>query len=128
MSKSIRHHKKSSKQKRSSSRSTRSSRSSRSSRSTRSTRSSRKLRADKEEKVKCCMCEKMVYLKDTLIPRECLMKHGKAAHRICEGCWWDPNRGFGLETSSHECPGCKKGLPLTKFKKEEPIFVDLTEE
>jgi hypothetical protein len=121
MSKSIRHHKKSSKQKRSSSRS-------RSTRSSSSRSSSRKLRADKEEKVKCCMCEKMVYLKDTLIPRECLMKHGKAAHRICEGCWWDPNSGFGLETSSHECPGCKKGLPLTKFKKEEPIFVDLTEE
>ena len=126
MSKSIRHHKNSSKQKR-----TRSSSRSRSRSRTRSSsrsRSSRKLRADKEEKVKCCMCEKMVYLKDTLIPRECLMKHGKAAHRICEGCWWDPNRGFGLETSSHECPGCKKGLHLTKFKKEEPIFVDLTEE
>lgn len=128
MSKSIRHHKKSSKQKRS----TRKIRSRirkvskynlRRSKVTRS-----KLRGGNGEKVKCCMCGKIVDIKDTLIPRECLMKHGKAAHRICEDCWWDPNSGFGLETSSHECPGCKNGLPLTQFKKEEPIFVDLTEE
>jgi hypothetical protein len=87
-----------------------------------------KLRGGNEEKVKCCMCEKMVDLKDTFVPRECLMKHGKAAHRICQDCWWDPQSGFALETASHECPGCRKGLPLTQFKQEAPIFVDLTED
>lgn len=123
MSKSIRHHKKSSKQKRSS----RKIRSRIRKVSKYNLRRS-KVRGGNGEKVKCCMCGKIVDIKDTLIPRECLMKHGKAAHRICEDCWWDPNSGFGLETSSHECPGCKNGLPLTQVKKEEPIFVDLTEE
>jgi hypothetical protein len=70
----------------------------------------------------------MVAIKDTFVPRECLMKHGKAAHRICEDCWWDPKKGFALETSSHKCPGCEKGLPLTQVKKEQPILVDLTED
>ena len=87
---------------------------------------SRKLKGG--NRLKCSMCEKMVDLKDTFVPRECLMKHGKAAHRICEDCWWDEKTGFALETSSHECPGCKKGLPLTHVKKEEPIVVDLTED
>ena len=130
MSKSIRHHKKSSKQQRKNN--TRKIRSiSRKGKRTTIGRSKvirSKVRGGNGEKVKCCMCGKIVDIKDTLIPRECLMKHGKAAHRICEDCWWDPNSGFGLETSSHECPGCKNGLPLTQFKKEEPIFVDLTEE
>jgi len=89
---------------------------------------SRKLRGGNEEKVKCCMCGKMVAVKDTFVPRECLMEYGKAAHRICEDCWWDPKKGFALETSSHKCPGCEKGLPLTEVKKEQPIFVDLTED
>jgi hypothetical protein len=125
MSKSIRHHKKSSKQQRKNN--TRKIRSRIRKVSKYNLRRS-KVRGGNGEKVKCCMCGKIVDIKDTLIPRECLMKHGKAAHRICEDCWWDPNSGFGLETSSHECPGCKNGLPLTQFKKEEPIFVDLTEE
>lgn len=89
---------------------------------------SRKLRGGNGEQVQCCMCGKMVYLKDTFVPRECLMKHGKAAHRICEKCWWDDKKGFALETSSHKCPGCEKGLLLTRVKKEEPILVDLTED
>jgi len=80
------------------------------------------------EKVKCSMCEKMVLLENTLIPRECLMKYGKAAHRICSKCWWDSEKGFALESSSHLCPGCQKDLPLTPYKKESQIFVDLTEE
>lgn len=74
------------------------------------------------------MCERIVLLEITFVPGKCLMKHGKAAHRICEDCWWDNEKGFALETSSHECPGCLKGLPLTPFIKEPPIFVDLTEE
>jgi hypothetical protein len=87
-----------------------------------------KLRGGNGEKITCSMCEKMVDIKDTLIPRECLLKHGKAAHRICEDCWWDKKTGFALESSSHKCPGCKKGLALTPVKKEPQIVVDLTED
>jgi hypothetical protein len=116
MSKSFRRHKKSSKR-----------------RTRRIKNRSRKLRSCKlkggnGEKVKCCICGKMVPLKDTFVPRECLMKHGKAAHRICKHCWWDPKKGFALESSSHKCPGCEKCLPLTQVKKEQPIVVDLTED
>lgn len=82
----------------------------------------------KKSCTQCCMCEKMVAVNDTFVPRECLMKHGKAAHRICEDCWWNEKTGFALESTCHECPGCKKGLPLTHVKKEPPIVVDLTEE
>jgi len=89
---------------------------------------SRKLRGGNEDKVKCCICEKIFEMKDTFVPRECLIKNGKAAHRICQECWWNPNTGFALESSSHKCPGCQKGLPLTDYKKETPIFVDLTED
>jgi len=88
----------------------------------------RKLRGGNGQQVQCCMCGKMVDLKDTFMPRECFMNHGKAAHRICENCWWDDKKGFALEMSSHKCPGCEKGLPLTHVKKEEPILVDLTED
>jgi hypothetical protein len=81
------------------------------------------------EKIKCSICEKMVNLKDTFIPYECLMKYGKSAHRICEDCWWDPKTGFALESSSHKCPGCQKGLPLNHVNKNElQIVVDLTED
>lgn len=124
MSKSIRHHKKYLKKKFSH-------KLKNSNRKLRSTRS-RKLKKTKfiggnGETVKCCMCEKIVVIKFTFMPRECLMKHGKASHRICEYCWWDPINGFALESASHECPGCIKGIPLTPFKKETTIFVDLTE-
>ena len=92
MSKSIRHHKKSSKQQRKNN--TRKIRSiSRKGKRTTIGRSKvirSKVRGGNGEKVKCCKCGKIVDIKDTLIPRECLMKHGKAAHRICEDCWWDP--------------------------------------
>lgn len=80
------------------------------------------------EKVICSMCEKKVNKDNTLVPRECLIKYGKAAHRICQDCWWNPTIGFAREDVSHKCPGCIKGLPLTEFKKSEPIFIDLTEE
>lgn len=80
------------------------------------------------DNVKCCMCEKIVKKDGTLVPRECLMNHGKAAHRICQDCWWDPDIGFARETASHKCPGCEKGSPLTEYTKEPPILVDLTED
>jgi hypothetical protein len=85
----------------------------------------RGLKGGEYDNVKCCICEKMVNKDDTLIPRECLNKYGKAAHRICKDCWW---KEFAVEGVSHKCPGCVKGLPLTKFKKESPILVDLIED
>lgn len=88
----------------------------------------KKMKAGNGEKVRCSICEKNVDIVKTFIPRECLMKHGKAAHRVCDKCWWDPQTGFALESSSHLCPGCQKGLPLTPYKKEPHIVVDLTEE
>jgi hypothetical protein len=77
------------------------------------------------DKVLCCMCEKMVTKNNTLVPRECLNKNYNAAHRICEDCWWNK---FAIEGVSHKCPGCVKGLPLTYVKKEPTIFMDLTED
>lgn len=79
--------------------------------------SRRILKAGNGDKVKCSMCEKMVNKDDTLIPSGCLRKHGKAAHRICQSCWWNPEMGFAREGVSHKCPGCEKGLPLTSYKK-----------
>ena len=32
------------------------------------------------------------------------------AHRICRDCWWGK---FAIENITHDCPGCKKHLPLT---------------
>lgn len=80
------------------------------------------------QNVTCCMCKKKVNKEDTLVPLQCLNKNGKAAHRICSACWWDQENGFAREGVSHECPGCKKGLPLTHFTKEPSIYIDLTEE
>lgn len=112
MSKSLRHYKKTLRKRRVNKRKTR----------------NRRYRAGNGEKVLCSMCEKQVPINNTLIPRECLMKNGKAAHRICQNCWWDSETGFALESSSHKCPGCTKKLPLTPYKKEPQIFIDLTEE
>jgi len=79
--------------------------------------------------IKCCMCEKMINKDNTLMPSECLLKYGlNIAHRICNDCWWDSIIGFAREYSSHKCPGCIKGLPLTEYEKQAAIFVDLTEE
>lgn len=89
----------------------------------------KKYKKSHDERVKCCICERMVNKADTMIPRECLTKYGyKVAHRICKDCWWDPETGFAREEGSHKCPGCIKGLPLTPSKKESPVFIDLTEE
>lgn len=83
------------------------------------------LKAGENDKVTCCMCEKRVNKDDTLVTLQCLNKYGKAAHRICKNCWWNE---FALEGVSHKCPGCVKGIPLTQYKKELPILIDLTEE
>ena len=86
------------------------------------------MKAGNGVKIQCSMCEKSVDINKTFVPHECLMKYDKAAHRICDKCWWDPQTGFALESSSHLCPGCQKNLPLTPYKKGPLIFVDLTEE
>ena len=61
-----------------------------------------------------------------LVPSECLRKNKERAHRICEDCWWDPQKGFARENVHHGCPGCKKHLPLNppiKTKKAEVIDI-----
>ena len=79
--------------------------------------------------VKCCMCETLLNKENTFIPRECLANYGdKIAHRICTNCWWDVETGFAREYASHRCPGCVKGLSLSEYKKEEAIFIDLTDD
>jgi hypothetical protein len=83
------------------------------------------LKGGNEDKVICSMCEKNVTKDKTLIPRECLMKHGMSAHRICKDCWWDTEAGFAREDASHKCPGCIKGLPLSE---KEQSIIDLTED
>jgi len=78
-----------------------------------------------EDKVTCCMCERTVNKTGTLVPSKCSIQNSQAAHRICSDCWWDEHRGFAREEASHECPGCVKGLPLTKYEKG---VIDLTKD
>lgn len=77
-------------------------------------------RGPKTQKVTCCMCEKSVDLNNALIPAKCFKANMGRAHRICPNCWWGTEKhpGFAQEGPSHNCPGCKKGLPLTEFQKE----------
>jgi len=77
----------------------------------------------------CCICSKTLNVNDktnALIPLECLQNRGDAAHRICKECWFKPVTGFAIEGNSHKCPGCKKGLPLTRVKLKTPEMIDLT--
>ena len=75
--------------------------------------------------MKCCMCEKS---SPSFKPSACLMKNGYRAHKICQECWWNPDTGFAREGASHECPGCKKGLPLlgVNLEKVSHVVVDLS--
>jgi len=116
----------------------------RKSKKTRSTRKSKKTRSTRKSKRKnvargpgdenyditqCCMCNKTLNVNDktnALIPLECLRNHGLEAHRICKECWFDDEDGFALEGKSHKCPGCEKGLPLTRVKVKPPEMIDLT--
>jgi hypothetical protein len=72
------------------------------------------------------MCEKTINKENTLVPSGCLSMYGKAAHRICQKCWWNPITGFAREGVAHKCPGCIKNIPLTQYKKTDPIIIDLT--
>ena len=78
------------------------------------------------EKVTCCMCEREVDKSNTLVPRACLIENGRAAHRICHDCWWNPETGFAREDADHRCPGCLKNLPLTAVENKESGVIDLT--
>jgi hypothetical protein len=81
-----------------------------------------------DDTVKCCMCGKEMNINDGLIPRKCLNMHGLRGHRICKKCWFDPEIGFAREDISHECPGCKKNLPLTNVETKNLGTIDLTED
>ena len=72
------------------------------------------------------MCERIFDKDYALLPMACLIKNGKLAHRICQKCWWDPEKGFAREDAPHRCPGCIKGFALTHYKKGPTIFIDLT--
>jgi hypothetical protein len=73
--------------------------------------------------VRCSICDRM-FARDTMFaPVACLQKNRERSHKICEECWWDPQIGFAREDAIHECPGCKRGLPLNpslKSKQAEP--------
>jgi hypothetical protein len=88
---------------------------------------SKRVKRGGSEKVKCCMCNKKTGLRNSLMPRVCLEKHGFKSHRICKNCWWDEKNGFARETGSHHCPGCKKGKSLTQINEDSDI-IDLTGE
>lgn len=63
-----------------------------------------------QEKEKCCMCGKKIDNDKSLIPQECLIKHGKyRAHKVCSECWWGE---FAKEGAVHKCPGCAKNIPV----------------
>jgi len=78
------------------------------------------------DKVLCCVCEKIVDKNKSFVPINCLRQNWEASHRICNNCWWDEKKGFAREGTNHKCPGCKKGLPLTAYKKNKPEIIDLT--
>jgi hypothetical protein len=75
--------------------------------------------------VQCCICSQTECIRDMLIPRKCLKTNAFSAHRICNKCWWEPETGFAVEKRNHDCPGCKKGLPLNK-NKDGHVVIDLT--
>ena len=83
-----------------------------------------------DDKVNCCMCGKEIKISEGLVPSVCLKKYGSRAHRICTSCWFDGDDAFAKEDRKHDCPGCKKDLPLTKVpeKPKTQEIIDLTEE
>ena len=101
----------------------------------RSNTKQRRLNSNSKNKVKCCMCDKNVDIRGTLIPSICLRQHGIKAHRICSKCWWNRKKGFAREDAPHHCSGCEKKMPFTFSEKnnnkkshsdKEPIVIDLT--
>jgi len=70
----------------------------------------------------CCECGENTNA--TLIPRQCLAKHGYRGHRLCEDCWFGK---FAKEGVTHKCPGCEKHLPLNNYSFGQAETVDLTD-
>lgn len=80
---------------------------------------------------KCCICEKNINGK-FLHPGRCFRENINLAHKVCEDCWFKPD-GFATEGVNHACPGCTKGMPLSKKIKqikqpvpEDAMVIDLT--
>ena len=88
----------------------------------------RQYKIEKNMIIRCSICESLINENNMFTPSICLMKYGVISHKICDKYWWDYETGFALEASSHLCPGCQKGLPLTSYKNKPQFFVDLTEE
>jgi len=79
-----------------------------------------------KDNLPCSMCDRQFPRESMFIPLSCLKKNQDRAHRICEDCWWDPKMGFAREDAPHDCPGCKRHLPLNppiKSKPEEIIVI-----
>lgn len=63
----------------------------------------------------CCVCGQNTHKgpsDTTLIPRRCLARNGYRGHRLCDECWFGE---FAREGVTHDCPGCKKHLPLNPY-------------
>lgn len=80
---------------------------------------------------KCCICEKNINGK-FLHPGRCFRENINLAHKVCEDCWFKPD-GFATEGVNHACPGCTKGMPLSKKIKQikqpvpkDAMVIDLT--
>ena len=85
----------------------------------------RKSRRQNQKKAKRLMCEKNTCKKSSFTPASCLSKNMDKSHRVCQKRWWDPKKGFALETSSHKCRGCQKNMPLNQSTLM-PSVIDLT--
>ena len=85
----------------------------------------RKSRRRNQKKLQCAMCDKYTCKKTSLTPASCFAKNMDKSHRVCQKCWWDPQKGFALETSSHKCMGCRKNMPLNRSFLL-PSIIDLT--
>jgi hypothetical protein len=70
--------------------------------------------------ISCCVCDNEFPRDEMMVPGRCLRKNRDRAHRICQNCWWNPETGFARENAPHECPGCKRGLPLNPPLKSRP--------
>ena len=91
--------------------------------------SRRKRRQQKEKYAPCCICMEPVkllinrdsevtsYRERDLIPGQCYKKYGLRGHRVCYGCWHEGKNGNPsfIDSASHKCPGCVRGMPLTDF-------------
>lgn len=83
------------------------------------------------KKFRCCMCRAKVSKNETLETTRCRVKGPYYRHPICPDCWWgtDSKPGFAAEEGTHECPGCKKGVPPIRRTppKSPPITIDISD-